>query len=148
MNFGDATPPAAMGEYTGFLLNWVAARSRAAFAEAVAEIGLRPPQFLALTVIAGNPGLSQQELVAGTGIDPSTMVATLDALEQAGLAERRPHAGDRRKRELHLTPAGERKLAAGREVGARVTEEILGPLSGAERDQLNAMLRRLVGLEP
>jgi DNA-binding MarR family transcriptional regulator len=99
-------------------------------------------------VIDASPGLIQQELVAATGIDPSTMVAMIDALEQSGLAERRPHAADRRKRELYLTPAGEQALAAGREVGERVTEEVLGPLSVEERKQLNAMLRRLVGLEP
>ena len=35
------------------------------------------------------------------------MVQSLDALEKAGFAERRPHPTDRRKRAVHVTPKGE-----------------------------------------
>ncbi len=147
MGFGEGTPPAALGDYTGFLLNWLAARSRTRFADAVGEVGLHRTQFAALSVIAAKPGLSQQELVGETGIDPSTMVATIDSLERAGLAERRPHARDRRKRELHLTPDGEKALAEGQAIAARIGDELFARLSPSERAQLHVLLRRAVGLE-
>lgn len=146
MLFGEGTPPEALGDYTGFLLNWVGARSRSAFAAALAELDLRPPQFAAMAVIAAHPGQTQQELVAQTGIDPSTMVATVDALAGAGLAERRAHPTDRRKREVHLTAEGLRRLTAAQQAARRVGDQTFGALTPEELDALHATLRKLAGL--
>ena len=58
----------------------------------------------------------------------TALVVTLDELEAAGLAERRPAAGDRRARIVAVTKAGERKVARARQIvdGAlvRVTSRI------------------------
>ncbi|HEX6388481.1 MAG TPA: MarR family winged helix-turn-helix transcriptional regulator [Solirubrobacteraceae bacterium] len=145
MLFGSSTPPEPMGDYTGFLLNWVGARSRESFAIAMEEMGLRPQQFAAMVVIDANPGMAQQDLVEATNIDPSTMVAMLDALEQSGLAERRPHPTDRRKRALHLTAKGERKLADARAAAKRVGGQTFGALEPAELAELHRLLRKLAG---
>jgi DNA-binding MarR family transcriptional regulator len=135
-----------MGELTGFLLNWVAARTRASMERHLADCGLTPPQFFVLTVIAATPGMTQQELVTATGIDASTMVATVDALEGGGHAERRAHPTDRRKWTLHLTAAGEKSLGDGRAAAGAVMREHFAVLSAQERRQLNSLLRRLAGL--
>ncbi len=145
MLFGSSTPPEPMGDYTGFLLNWVGARSRERFAAALDEIGLRPQQFAAMVVIDANPGMAQQNLVEATSIDPSTMVAMLDALEQSGFAERRPHPTDRRKRALHLTTKGKRKLADARDAAAATGKETFGALEPAELRELHRILRKLAG---
>lgn len=145
MLFGGATPPEPMGHLTGFLLNVVAARSREAFADGLADLGLRPPQFALLTMIEASPGLAQQDLVAATGIDPSSMVAMLDALEHAGLAERRPHPEDRRKRALHLTEAGAARLAEAREVVAAIRPSVFGALDDVEFAELHRLVRKLTG---
>ena len=76
------------------------------------------------------------------------MVATLDSLEERGLAERRPHASDRRKRAVFLTEAGEKAARRAQRIGKQVGKETLGALSKDERRQLNALLRKLAGLEP
>lgn len=144
---GGDKPPAALGDYTGFLMNWIAARSRERFATALEELDLVPHQFAALSVIAAHPGQAQQELVGDTGIDPSTMVAIVDSLEQAGLAERRMHATDRRKRAIHLTPEGRTMLSRAQRAAARLGDELFAPLSAAERKQLHALLRRVAGLD-
>ncbi len=143
---GGSKPPAALGEYTGFLLTWVAARGRGRFADAMAELDLRPPHFVALTVIGALPGRTQQELVADTGIDPSTMVQVIDELEAAGLAERRVNDSDRRKRAIHLTSAGTQLLGRARKVVGRVADDLFEPLSAEERATLHGLLRRLAGL--
>ncbi len=143
---GGSKPPEALGEYTGFLLTWVAARGRDRFAAAMAELDLRPQHFAALTVIAAHPGGTQQELVSATGIDPSTMVQIIDELEAAGLAERRIHDSDRRKRAIHLTPEGTRLLGRARVVVGRVADELFAALSPQERATLNGLLRRMAGL--
>jgi DNA-binding MarR family transcriptional regulator len=136
-----------MGEFTGFLLNWVGARSREAFATAMEDLGLRPQQFAAMVVIDANPGMAQQDLVAATNIDPSTMVAMLDGLEQAELAERRPHPTDRRKRALYLTPAGTKALAAARKAAQQIGDDTFAALEPAELAELHRLLRKLAGFE-
>ncbi len=142
---GD-TPPGPLTQYSGFLLNWVATRSRMRFAEALAEEGLHPREFAALTIVATRPGLTQHDLAAAAEIDASTLVATLDALEQRGLAERRVLPQDRRKRAIHLTPEGEAALRRGRALAKRLGDELFGTLSASERRQFELLLRKLAGV--
>jgi MarR family transcriptional regulator, lower aerobic nicotinate degradation pathway regulator len=144
---GGSKPPEALGDYTGFLMSWCAARSRGAFGRALEELGLRPPQFAVLSVIDTQPGLTQQALVEATGIDPSSMVQLLDALSEAGLAERRPHPTDRRKRAVHLTDQGRDALRRARGAATEVGEATFAPLAPEERRQLHALLRKLSGLD-
>lgn len=138
-------PPPQLAQYSGFLLNWVAARSRTRFAEALAEVGLHLREFAALNIVAAKPGLTQHDLAVAAGIDTSTLVATLDALEQRGLAERRILPEDRRKRAIHLTDEGEAALRRGRALAKRLGDELFGPLSPSERRQFDALLRKLAG---
>lgn len=144
---GGSKLPEALGEYTGFLLTWVAARGRDGFATAMAELDLRPPHFALLTVIGAHPGATQQELVEATGIDPSTMVQIIDELEAAGLAERHVHERDRRKRAIHLTSGGTELHKRAVKVVARVAGDLFGALTEDERATLHALLRKLAGLE-
>jgi DNA-binding MarR family transcriptional regulator len=145
---GSERPPAALAAHTGFLMNWVAARSRERFAAALAErCGLHPREFGVLSVIAKTPGITQHAIGEAAGVDPSTMVATLDSLEERGLAERRPHPTDRRKRLVHLTAVGEEALREGRKIAAAVGRQTFASLSAEERKQLHALLRKLSGLD-
>jgi MarR family transcriptional regulator, lower aerobic nicotinate degradation pathway regulator len=146
---GSERPPEALAHYTGFLMNWVARRSRERFAEALeAEVGLHPREFGVLAVVQRDPGITQQAIGEAAGVDPSTMVATLDSLEERGLAERRPHASDRRKRAVFLTAEGEAATGRAKLIGEQVGKETLGALTKDERDQLNGLLRKLAGLDP
>jgi DNA-binding MarR family transcriptional regulator len=143
---GGAQPPEALGDYTGFLLNWLGTRSRNAFGAALAETGLHPRDVGVLTIISRRPGVTQQAIGSESGIDSCTMVATIDSLEERGLAERRIHAEDRRKRVVHLTPKGEATLKRAREIGDEVVEVVFARLDPAEREQLNALLRKAAGI--
>jgi DNA-binding MarR family transcriptional regulator len=144
---GGDRPPEALGQYTGFLINWIGARSRARFAAALAEVDLHPREFGVLTMIADQPGISQHGIVDATHVDSSTMVATLDAFEERGIAVRHVHPEDRRKRTVHLTPHGEELLARARELAEVVGDEAFAPLTEAERKQLRGLLRKLAGLD-
>src|SRR3954447_21162947 len=106
----DRPPPEPLASAPGFLLSWNGRRTAHAFAEALEPLGLKPPHFGLLRLIAIAPGSTQQELVERSMIDPSTMVAILDELEELGLAARRPHEGDRRKHAVELTSQGKRIL--------------------------------------
>src|ERR1700685_929452 len=74
---------------------------------AMAEIGLTPRGWCVL-FHALEAERTQIELAEIADLDKTTMVVTVDDLEQAGLAERRPSGTDRRARIIAVTPAGER----------------------------------------
>ena len=117
------------------------------FAQALEPLGLRPPHFGVLRLIDADPGLTQQELAARTLIDPSSMVAVLDELEELGYAERRPDAADRRKHAIHLTADGERMLERAQAAAIETAKEILAPLDAGEVRELRRLLRKLAGVE-
>ena len=131
----------AVAEFAGqlFFRLWRASHIRTA--ERLDEIGLTPPTFALLNVLGAREGAIQQELCSVMGVDPSTMVALLDELEDAGLAERRPHPTDRRAREVLITPGGRRRLKKARELAMQVEDEVLGGLSAAQRRELLELLR-------
>lgn len=77
---------------------------------------------------------TQTELARLVGLDKTTMVVTLDELEAAGLAERRPSPADRRVRVIGVTAAGRRKAREAEAVMDRVREDVLSELSPRERE--------------
>jgi DNA-binding MarR family transcriptional regulator len=143
----DGPPPEPLASATGFLLSWNGRRTQEGFAEVLEAVGLRPPLFGVLTLIDSHPGLTQKELVEGSLIDPSSMVAVIDELEAAGLAERRPHPSDRRKHAVHLTASGKRKLAKARQLAREYAEDLLAPLEPDERETLRQLLRKLARVD-
>jgi DNA-binding MarR family transcriptional regulator len=142
----DNPPPEPLASATGFLLSWNGQRTAYMFAAALEPLGLRPPHFGVLALIESHPGLAQQELVTRSLVDPSTMVAVIDELEQAGLAERRQHPSDRRKHAVYLTAKGRRTLERARTAATEMAEELLSPLDDSERETLRQLLRKLSGL--
>ena len=144
MRFEDP-PPEPLASAPGFLLSWNGHRIARYFAAALEPLGLRPPHFGVLTLIDANPGSAQRELVERSMIDASTMVAVIDELEERGLAERRPHPQDRRKRAVYLTPQGRRTLQRARTVAAQTATDVFNPLDGKELETLTKLLRKLAG---
>ena len=141
-----AEPPVT--EFAGqlFFRLWQVTHARTA--EALATIGLTPPLFALLNVVAARDGAIQQELGAALGIDRSTMVALVDQLEDEGLAKRRPSPRDRRAREVAITAKGRRRLERARGLIAGVEDEVLQGLSSRERDELTALMRRALQAAP
>src|SRR5258707_4748806 len=135
--------PAELARFPGYLLARLGEASRRRFAAAVKEQGLHPRDFGVMTLIAAQPGLSQQQLHEQTGIDASSMVAVIDELEAAGLAERRPHPGDRRARSIYLTAKGEQALARVRELASSLQGEMFGKLTKDELATLHRLLLKL-----
>jgi DNA-binding MarR family transcriptional regulator len=129
--------------YTGFLLRKVSTASFEAFTEIVGEYGLHPMHFGMLMIIDADEPVSQQELSARTGIDPSTMVTRMDVLSEHGLVERTRSAEDRRNYEIRLSPAGRELLAELRVRAREHGERFYAPLTAAERAQLHTLLAKL-----
>lgn len=103
------------------------------------------PRMHEVLVAAADGDYTQTELVRMVGLDKTTMVVTLDELEAAGLAERRPSRTDRRARVIAVTRAGRRKLAQADEIMHRVHADVLGVLPARDRRIFMASLKTLVG---
>jgi MarR family transcriptional regulator, transcriptional regulator for hemolysin len=101
------------------------------------------PRGHAVLVTAMGGEHTQTDLARLVGIDKTTMMVTLDELEAAGLAERRPLSTDRRARLVVVTPAGENKLHEVEQIFDRVREDVLTVLSEPEREVFLRCLGRL-----
>jgi DNA-binding MarR family transcriptional regulator len=110
---------------------------------ALRPLGVGAQQFLVLQQLGALGPSSQAELADALGIDPSNLAAIVAELSDGALVARTRDAGDRRRYELRLSPAGERLLR--RTDGAIVAAEddLLAPLDPEQRDQLYGLLRRL-----
>jgi DNA-binding MarR family transcriptional regulator len=131
-------------KHTGFLLARMGHVAAKQFAARMEELGLTTRMWGALNVLDAEGALTQQALGKCTGIDPSSMVSTVDDLEAAGLVERRRHPSDRRAHAIHITEQGRETLSRGRQLARVAQEELLAPLSSDERKQLHELLLRLV----
>jgi MarR family transcriptional regulator, transcriptional regulator for hemolysin len=111
---------------------------------AMAGIGLTPRGWCVL-FHALEAERTQIELAEIADLDKTTMVVTVDDLEKAGLAERRPSSTDRRARIIAVTPAGERVVAEGTKIADRVHGDVLEALPPEQRQAFVAALTGLVG---
>lgn len=136
--------PEALTRYTGFLLSRMGTVAQKRFSSRLEALDLTPRMWGALNILEADAPITQHGLCKRTGMDPSSMVATIDDLEQRGLVERRAHPSDRRAYALHVTDAGRETLSQGRAVVQEVQDELLAPLDDAEREQLRSLLLRLV----
>ncbi|TJZ57471.1 MarR family transcriptional regulator [Streptomyces piniterrae] len=128
---------------TGYLLYRVGLRSGQLFNACLQESGLRLRHYAVLRFLATSEGALQRELSARLGYDPSAIVGLVDNLESQGFVERRPAPDDRRSRIVVLTEDGRAFLRDTDEASVRVTNELLGPLEPAERENLHALLLRI-----
>jgi DNA-binding MarR family transcriptional regulator len=125
-----------------FLVNQAGYALTAEMTTALAEVKISPREFCVLS--HGLKGeLTQIQLAELSALDKTTMVVTLDRLEQAGLAERRLSETDRRARIVVVTPAGRRAVGKAQTIVAGMYSTILAPLPARDRE---VFLRSLIAL--
>src|ERR1700732_3940978 len=135
--------PGELTMFPGYLLARLGESSRQRFHKALEPEGLHPRHFGVMTIVAAQPGMTQQHLHEQTSIDPSSMVSVIDELEAMGLAERRPHPEDRRARTIFLTGQGEHKLKRARAIAGQLQRDFFDALSPEEQETLYGLLRKL-----
>ena len=90
--------------------------------------GMTRAQWVILTWLERQPGLSQNDLASLVEVEPITVARLIDRLEARGFVERRPDPKDRRVRRLHLKDAAQPILEKihtyKRELNAAMTEGI------------------------
>lgn len=85
---------------------------------------------------------STGEIAEALGLDHSTVVRQVAAVEDLGFAERRPNPRDRRSVLVGLTPAGAASIATMREARQKRLGRILADWSEDERDGFAGLLAR------
>jgi DNA-binding MarR family transcriptional regulator len=133
----------ALTKHTGFLMARMGMVAAKQFSERLEELGLNTRMWGSLNVLEAEGAITQHALGKCTGIDPSSMVSTIDELEDQGLVERQRHPTDRRAHALHITDKGRETLVRGRQLARGAQNDLLAPLSADERKQLHELLLRL-----
>ena len=127
----------------GYQLRRAQARTFADFMRTMTEDRITPAQFGVLSLIDGNSGLNQSALAAALGIERSTMVAVISALEERQLVIRGESINDKRSYALSLTPQGEDILAQIRRKVDGHEKSITARLDDAEKAVLRELLKKI-----
>jgi len=131
-----------MDDLPSRLLTRTAALAHRLVTERFAEIGARGYHYRLLKPLLDGPA-SQADLGRRTGIHFSDVVAALNELTEAGYVERRPDPADRRRNVVTITAAGRRRVTELAARAAAIQEELLAPLTPAERTELVRLLTLL-----
>jgi DNA-binding MarR family transcriptional regulator len=131
-----------MEHLPSWLLTQTAAHAGRLVTERFAEIGARGYHYRLLGQLLAGPA-SQADLGRRTGIHFSDVVAALNELAEGGYLERRPDPADRRRNVVTITAAGRRRLTQLAATAAAIQEELLAPLTAAERTELVRLLTLL-----
>lgn len=116
--------------------------------DALHEEHLRPSgvtarELAVLLLLDAREPESQQQAAGRVGVDRTTMVGLLDALEEKGLVSRRPDAADRRRNVVVLTEPGRAALQQATRASDAAERQLLDRLDAAEAEQLRSLLRRI-----
>jgi DNA-binding MarR family transcriptional regulator len=109
----------------------------------LSECGLTLSRSKLLSELGRNGAVSQSSLATTFGLAARTVTELVDTLERDGLVERRSDPGDRRVRQIHLTPAGEVARAQAVAIREQVINRALGSLSEQQHAALSGALRQI-----
>lgn len=108
--------------------------------------GYTADQFVLLSLLWQQDGVSQNDLVLRATSDPNTIRAVVVLLEKKGLVSRRPDPQDARIRRVYLTDEGRRVYDA-LTVEIRPHQDLLqAAFTPAERQQLLQLLAKVAAL--
>jgi len=144
MPTGDDARPAMLLAKPTWLISEVARVAHPLLADRLAAAGSRGFHYRLLAALHEFGPASQASLGRHTGMDRSDVAAAVTELAGRGLAIRGPDPADRRRNVISITPAGAAHLRRLDELLAGVQDELLAPLSPAERQQLIGLLDRIL----
>ncbi|MEV7506646.1 MarR family transcriptional regulator [Streptomyces sp. NPDC091201] len=142
----DAAPgtPDRQRHRASRLVSQLSTRSDRLVGEGLARADARKWHYAVLASLEDLGPASQAELSRRTGIYRSDMVGVLNELAERGLVVRAPDPADQRRNTITISASGSRRLRRLDKVLDELHEELLAPLSPAEREQFVRLLTRLV----
>ena len=131
-------------EAPGHLIRRAQQRAVAIFMEETVGFDVTPVQFAILNALMDDPGEDQVTLAGRVAFDAATSGSVLGRLEAKGWVRREADASDKRRKLLWITPEGEQVALRMKRAVSRAQQRIVSPLNARERDQLTALLAKLV----
>jgi DNA-binding MarR family transcriptional regulator len=141
----EADVPAPLGDRTGFLVARAHFTSRDRANELLRPLGIVVRHLGLLSLLAEHGPSSQQALAQRLSVSPTMITQIVDEVEARGLAERRRNPDDRRSYLVSLTPAGRRKLTAGRRIATTLAGEFAAAIGEDGDHELRALLHKMLG---
>ncbi|GGU65779.1 hypothetical protein GCM10010211_33760 [Streptomyces albospinus] len=126
------------------LLSQLTMQSDRLITEGLAQVDARKWHYAVLASLQEHGSGSQATLSRRSGIYRSDMVGVLNELAERDLVERAPDPDDRRRNIITISARGRRHLRRLDKVLDDLHDELLAPLSPAERDQFVQLLTRLL----
>lgn len=114
------------------------------YQRAYEQLGLFPSQSQLLLMLDQQAPLTHKELAHRMHLTPGAITQLLEALESAGLVKRQPDDQDRRIAYVSLSRAGQRKIAAIKQVHAKLLKGALSGLDDAELEFYRAIQRKIL----
>jgi len=143
-NPGAADPARAHDDVLGYLLKHAYLALERRTDAALADTGLTARDLGVLRVIAGGEARSQQEVAAVLGVDRTSMVALLDALERRGIVARKPSERDRRRNVVELTEDGRSLFQRAEQRSTEAEQAFTAVLGDADVAGLRRALRAVL----
>ena len=101
-------------------------------------------EYALIHALIERPGEDQVTLAGRVAFDAATSGSVIGRLEAKGLIRRAADAADKRRKLLWVTPLGEQLAQQMKRTVRRVQNRIVDGLDRAEREQLIALLHKLV----
>jgi DNA-binding MarR family transcriptional regulator len=136
--------PSRVARLPTWLINRTSAIAHRLLGEGFAAAGVRGYQYRLLAALEEFGPASQATLGRRTSIDRSDVVAAIDDLAARGLVERARDPQDRRRNIITITRPGTSELRKLDRVVTGVQEQLLAPLSAADRRKLVQLLTRVL----
>ncbi|WP_238007333.1 MarR family transcriptional regulator [Dactylosporangium sp. AC04546] len=140
----EHTPVARLSRRPTRLLSLAAMYADRRVNERLATAEARKWHYALLATLEQFGPASQSDLSQRTGIYRSDLVSVINELAERGQVERAPNPADRRQNVITLTEEGHRQLLTLDALLAMAEQDVFAALTPAERDQLIALLTKLV----
>lgn len=131
-----------LSDFIGYGMKRALSIVQADLSRVLSEFGLRAVSFSALSIIAGQPGLTQTQLADALQIERSNLVTLIDELSGRNLIIRAPVAQDRRRHALMPTAAGKKLVDAARKAVEAHERDLFSCLTTQEQDDLKRLLTK------
>lgn len=105
--------------------------------------GITADQFVVMTILADEPGLSQREIVDRAHSDANTVGAILKRLEGKRLVKREAHPRDGRAWCVFLTELGNKRQRQASHESRDLHDMLIGLFTAKERELLVSLLSRI-----
>ncbi|WP_394160122.1 MarR family winged helix-turn-helix transcriptional regulator [Galactobacter valiniphilus] len=128
---------------TFFVMARASALGSADANRALATLNLKVRQYSALALACSQEPPTQRELSEDLALDPSQIVAMVDALEERGLVQRHPDPRDRRSKIVIATAAGRELCTQARALVEQASASSLAALTEREAAELHRLLTKV-----